>query len=267
MRTLPVLLAFVATPILAQTADSTADAPVIQDNSFLVEEAYNQESGVVQHISTFQQRRRSADFDVGIAQEWPVKSIRHQLSFDIPIARSSSSTGIGDVSLNYRYQLTGDGTTRLAVSPRISLLVPTGDWKKARGNGAAGVEVNLPVSYVISPAFVTHFNLGGGFIPSARSPLGDEANISEVSAGHSLILTVSRAIQPMVETVFARSQEVTGNDRTAWGNSTFIAPGVRAALNLESGVQIVPGIAVPIGVGSDRGTRSIFLYLSVEHGF
>ena len=37
-------------PLAAQEASSTQP---IADNSFLIEEAYNQEAGVVQHISTF----------------------------------------------------------------------------------------------------------------------------------------------------------------------------------------------------------------------
>jgi hypothetical protein len=38
-------------------------------------------------------------------------------------------------------------------------------------------------------------------------------------------------------------------------------------LNFTSGLQIVPGIAVPIGVGSSSGQRDVFLYLSFEHAF
>jgi hypothetical protein len=37
----------------AQPSSSAPAAPGIQDNSFLVEEAYNQNFGVVQHISSF----------------------------------------------------------------------------------------------------------------------------------------------------------------------------------------------------------------------
>jgi len=37
----------------AQSAQPAAAPAAIEDNSFLIEEAYNQEAGVVQHISTF----------------------------------------------------------------------------------------------------------------------------------------------------------------------------------------------------------------------
>ena len=45
--------------------------PPIQDNSFLVEEAYNQERNVVQHISTFSRLWNSKDWSYSFTQEWP----------------------------------------------------------------------------------------------------------------------------------------------------------------------------------------------------
>lgn len=49
--------------------------------------------------------------------------------------------------------------------------------------------------------------------------------------------------------------------------SLLLSPGIRYALNFESGLQIVPGVAVPIGLGPSRGGHSLFLYLSVEYGY
>lgn len=252
----------------AQQVDSASSAEAgIQDNSFLVEEAYNQEAGVVQHISTFQGRRGSSDFDFAFTQEWPFRTIRHQLSYDIPITRTGSRAGLGDVSINYRYQLFGDGSATLAVAPRLTLILPTGDWENGQGNGGAGAEVNLPVSYVISPALVTHFNLGATGIPSARNALGDRAGIYEWSAAQSTIVTSSSFIQPMLELVYSRGSEVAAEDQTARTESFVIAPGARAAFNFKSGLQVVPGFSVPIGVGPSRGDRGFFLYLSFEHAF
>lgn len=122
-------------PLAAQDVNPTriSSYPPIQDNSFLVEEAYNQEAGIVQHISIFQIARGTSDFDAAFTQEWPVGSIRHQLSYDIPVIRTGSQTGVGDLGINYRYQLLGDGGAKLAISPRLSVTLPTGDWKNARG--------------------------------------------------------------------------------------------------------------------------------------
>ena len=257
---------FCGSALRAQQPDSAAP-PIIQDNSFLVEEAYNQEAGIVQHISTFQMRRGSSDFDFVFTQEWPVRSVRHQLSYDIPISRITSRTGIGDVGINYRYQLIGDGTTRLAASPRLSLILPTGDWKESRGNGAVGFETNIPVSFVLTPWITTHSNVGGGFTPSARDSEGKRAGIFEWNLGQSAILTASSSIQPMLEVVYSRGSEVVGTDTTQRTEEFLISPGVRGAFNFASGLQIVPGIAFPLGVGPSNGERGVFLYLSFEHPF
>lgn len=221
----------------------------------------------MQHISTFQGRRGSSDFDFAFTQEWPVGTIRHQLSYDIPVTRIGSRTGIGDVGINYRYQIAGDGASQLAIAPRISLLLPTGDWKRGHGSGGAGAEVNLPVSYVLSPALVTHFNLGAAGTPSARNTAGDRAGVFEWNAAQSTIITASSKIQPMLEIVYARGSEVAGEDRTEKTESFVIAPGLRGAMNFKSGLQIVPGFSVPLGVGPSRGERGFFLYLSFEHQF
>src|SRR3954469_20067681 len=86
-------------------ADSHAqDAQPIKDNSFLVEEAYNQEAGVVQHINTFLRPTNGTGWTYTFTQEWPVPGQTNQLSYTIPVARvkdsSSGATGIGDVALN-----------------------------------------------------------------------------------------------------------------------------------------------------------------------
>jgi hypothetical protein len=266
---LPFITVLVASSLSAQQVDSVKSdsPPKIQDNSFLVEEAYNQEAGVVQHLMTFQTQRGSRDYNAAFGQEWPVGSIRHQLSYDLPFARLGSESGIGDVGVNYRYQLTGDGNTTLAIAPRVSVILPTGDWKQSRGNGAVGLDLNLPVSYVLSPDLVTHVNAGMSVTPSARNVAGQRARIQDWTLGQSLIVTRSSVIQPMLEVVYSRGQEVIGEDRTASANSFVIAPGIRSAFNFASGLQIVPGVAVPLGVGSNSGERGLFLYLSIEHSF
>ena len=258
-----------ASPLAAQSADSarTSSDPVIQDNSFLVEEAYNQEAGVVQHISAFQMARGTSGFDYSFTQEWPVQSIRHQLSYTVPVSRAGSQTAVGDLAVNYRYQLLGDGNAQLAISPRLSVLLPTGDWKKARGSGAAGLQAAIPLSYAVSPIVATHFDVGGTVTPSARNPAGDKAGIMDWFVAGSAILTASNRIQPMLEMIYVRGQEVIGDDQTARSESFLISPGIRAAFNSTSGLQIVPGIAFPIGVGPTSGERNVFFYLSFEHAF
>ena len=101
---------------LGQQAAPPTAAPGIQDNSFLVEEAYNQNFGVVQHISSFTRFFDSKDWNYTFTQEWPAPgNERHQLSYTLVALHAGafpgSGVGIGDVFLNYRYQLVGSGET------------------------------------------------------------------------------------------------------------------------------------------------------------
>jgi hypothetical protein len=261
------MLAMFLTPALASAQVAPASPPVIQDNSFLMEEAYNQETGIVQHIFTLLIHRGTSDFEGAFTQEWPVGSITHQLSYDLPLVRSEGESGLGDIRINYRYQLLGSGDTRVAVAPRFSVTLPTGDWKKGRGSGSVGFETMLPVSYVISPVFTTHSNVGANYNPSARNETGARANSFGLTLGQSLILTASNIIQPLVEMVYSGEQSVVAEEKTDWSDDFVISPGVRVAFNFKSGLQIVPGIAVPIGAGPSRGDRGLFFYLSFEHPF
>jgi hypothetical protein len=82
----------------------------IQDNSFLVEEAYNQEDGVVQHISVFQ-KLSTGDWAFTQTDEWPPHSLKHQLSVTLAATHSGdfsgSGAGWGDTAINYRLSACG----------------------------------------------------------------------------------------------------------------------------------------------------------------
>jgi len=261
-----VLLAAASTQAGAQ---ERAAPPPIADNSFLIEEAYNQEPGVVQHISVFQLFRGADSWAYTFTQEWPLFSRTHQLSFTLPIERihdgSSVATGLGDVAVNYRYQLAG--AERLSVASRLSLLLPTGRAKSDLGAGALGVQMNLPVSVVVAPKVVTHWNAGGTVTPSAKNAVGDKATTVAYNLGASVVWLARPTFNALIEIVWTREEVVTGADRTAASDGLSISPGIRWAHNFSSGLQIVPGIAFPIGVGPSAGDDAVFFYLSFEHPF
>ncbi len=249
---------------------AASDSPGIQDNSFLVEEAYNQERGVVQHIQQFE-RLRSGEWTYAFTQEWPVAGETHQLSFTAPFARAQSQSGwkegIGDVALHYRYQLAGDGESRIAVAPRLTLLLPTGNERKALGAGGTGVQVSLPVSTVLLPRLVAHWNAGLTWVRSARNEAGDRAPTRGWNLGQSFVWLMRPNVNLLVETVWTTTETVVSPGRTSRSRSFLLSPGVRWAWNRPGGLQIVPGVAVPLGIGPSRGERSILLYLSFEHPF
>lgn len=265
------LLIGLAAPVSAQSvAADSSRTPPIQDNSFIVEEAYNQDAGVVQEISALGIDRTGKSYEYDFIQEWPVGSITHQLSYTLPLVHSdlpAKTTGIGDVLLNYRYQLVGNGDASLAVAPRFTVALPTGSWRTGAGTGAAGYEAFLPVSVAVSEMLVTHLNAGVRYTPSARNQSGDRSGIVKFSLGGSAIALLTPNLNLMLETIWSRGEEVIGKNRTLASNNWTILPGVRGAINYKSGLQIVPGIGFPIGAGPSRGNHGVFLYLSFEHPF
>lgn len=248
-----------------------AQEPDIADNSFLLEEAYNQEEGVVQHISTFQRARDGGAWSYGFTQEWPAPTIRHQLSYTLSyldLGDDGGARGLGDVALNYRYQVLGGGEAdRLALAPRFSLLLPTGDDEKGLGQGGWGAQLNVPMSVQLAPTLVSHSNAGLSRTYRARNPQGVRGDLLSYNLGQSFIWKTTPKFHCMVEAVWTRGEVLTASGTREKETTFLVSPGVRFAFNLESGLQIVPGIAVPIGVGPSSGDRSIFLYLSFEHPF
>ena len=261
IKTVCSCLLFTITNISFAQKENRFDFERIEDNSFLLEEAYNQEPGVIQHISAFQ-LMNDKTWAYSFTEEWPVPNQTHQLSTTI-LFLNSGYTGWGDVALNYRYQAIM--TDRFAFSPRFSLILPTGDYKKELGNGAWGYQTNLPVSFICSRKFVTHYNLGVTYTPGAKDVSSGKSNISNVNYGASAIFLLTETFNFMVEVYGNTILLKPDNSKTEVSNALFINPIIRYAINCKSGLQIVPGIAVPIGVGPSKGEFGLFAYLSFEH--
>jgi hypothetical protein len=252
-----------ASPVLAQ--ESAKGPPRIEDNSFLIEEAYNQDAGVVQHIGTFR-RTPDAAWLSTFTQEWPAPSQRHQLSYTVPVLSArGDGTGLGDLALNYRYQALGRDEETVWFAPRLTLLVPTGSTRYGRGVGGPGVQVNLPLSVSVSRLLVTHWNVGST-VSRSRSFGGARGTPASFNAGASAILLVSPNLNVMLEGLYERNEALAELGGLVVEKRTTIVPGLRGAINFASGMQLVPGIGVPIS-GSNREDRDLFLYFSVEHSF
>lgn len=236
------------------------------DNSFLIEEGYNQEPGVVQHVTTYAHTRGLAGWLASFTQEWPVGSERHQLSFTIPVVHDGMRSGVGDVAIHYRHQLR-ELRPQLAIAPRISVVLPTGSRALERGKGSAGLEVALPVSYILNSRFVGHTNGGLTLTPAAKALDGSSDALLETFIGQSMVFLAHPNLNILAEIAWEVEESVVREGVLDRAQTFFFSPGVRAAFNVSSGLQIVPGIAVPIGVGPSRGERALFVYLSVEHGF
>ncbi len=271
-----------------------AKAPIdgIRDNSFLIEEAYNQEAGVVQHIFT----GMYAKFDRGEAddrelsfsftQEWPVFSQTHQLSYTVPYAfldsdRAEHDSGPGDVQLNYRYQMSDDAGSWPAISPRISLIFPSGDEDRGLGTGVLGYQFNLPISKTLTDHLYLNLNAGLTFFPDTGFEFSNgrrphERDLLHFNLGASVIYALTEDVHLMLEAAGNFNQELEEFSTTEGGrlrvkrprsNEVVISPGIRWATNLPDDLQLVSGLAFPIGVSDDAMDYGVFLYFSIEHPF
>jgi len=244
----------------------------IMDNSFLIEEAYNQEAGIVQHIfnavysvdriSTPHQRR----MDLSFTQEWPAYGQAHQLSYTVPYAfvreEGRWSDGVGDVLLNYRYQVFFNEKTLTAFAPRFSLVVPTGDEQKGFGSGTLGYQWSLPYSMTLGDRWFLHANAGLTFLPNAGEDPHDFLNYN---LGGSVIYCVSDRFNLMLEWVGDWNQGVTGSGDVERQFASVISPGFRTAFNFTNGSQLVLGLGVPIGLTKSAPAIGAFVYISFEH--
>jgi hypothetical protein len=258
------VLLLLAFPLTASRAPVTAQ---IQDNSFLIEEAYNQEYGVVQHISAFT-RVATGDWTYTFTQEWPLGGLRHQLSYTLPVeAVSGFGTGFGDVALNYRYQLAGNPRARRVAAPRFSILLPTGDEKEGRGAGGVGFQVNFPLTLVLSSQVITHWNAGATLTPSARNAAGETASTHDFDLGGSVVWLFRPSFNFLLETMWKDAGSVAPGGRVLAETGWVLSPGIRWAFDMPGDLQIVPGVAYSVGLGPGSDEDALFLYLSFEHPF
>ncbi len=230
----------------AQEQKTNGFSKAIEDNSYLIEEAYNQEDRVVQHIfNTYNERDPKSYFGT-FTQEWPVFSQKHQFSYMLPYTSlvSGAQKGLGDIMLNYRFQLTGHDDF-ITLSPRFSLILPTGDADKGLGNGTIGYQINIPCSKRLSEYLVIHANAGLTMIPNFDYGLSEKKNNLMYSVGASAIVLVNQNFNVMLEYLnnFVTDYEANGNKKM--NTETYLNPGVRFAFDLGK-AQIVPGFSVPI---------------------
>ena len=263
--------------LVAVSANAAEKRPidVIEDNSFLIEEAYNQEPGVVQHIfnAQYTQSGRTHGWQFNFTQEWPVFSQDHQFSYTIPsyhfIDEGSRVSGLGDLLLNYRYQLVYEGDIKPALAPRFSLILPTGNRKKATGNNVVGYQLNLPVSKKVSDQIALHFNLGATILPHVK-PVDDDGNsakksLTSVNVGGSAIYALYPRFNLMLEWVGNSEQSFDNTGKRQRSFLSTLSPGFRTAVVNEDNLQIVTGAAMPIGLNHKTDNLGAFLYFSIEH--
>lgn len=256
-----VLLGLGAPAARAQTpasAPPSAEPFQIKDNSFLVEEAFNQEPRIFQNIVNWQYQ--DGEWFLAFTQEWPAPGMRHQLSYTIPFNALRDGDGIGDSLLNYRVQVLEEGPGRPAFAPRVSLIVPT-----ARVDRSSGLQVNLPFSKQRND-FYFHWN--AGFTWQHRGD--NRPNLVSPSFAGSAIFRVAPMLNVMVESllVFLNTEVAPGVTRETEHNANFtLSPGLRRGWNVAEEKQLVIGAALPITWDDGSTNVGIFGYFSYELPF
>ncbi|AFX99966.1 transporter [Bdellovibrio bacteriovorus] len=254
--------------VWAVVASWTAQAAeVVKDNSFLIEEAYNQDPGVVQFIQSYQYMDPSNEWTYNFTNEIPMGSMDHQFSYVIPVMKlngAEDDTNIGDVLLNYRYQLMN--TDLIAIAPRFTLIVPTGDYKKGFGSGVAGFQFNQAVSVTLSDRWTNHWNAGFTFTPDAKNSAGDTATVFGFNFGTSVIYNVTPKTNLLCEFVMNSNEVVVSQDAKATEQTYYVVPGIRTAFDVGEETEIVPGVGALLGLGPSavEHERGVFVYLSIE---
>ena len=257
-----------------------AERPIdgISDNSFLIEEAYNQEEGVVQHIFTaiYSSDFRLRGWGFSFTEEWPLFSENHQFSFTIPWSHlrdeGQRQNGINDILLNYRYQALNEDTHGVAFAPRFSLILPTGNRRKGTGDGVVGYQWNLPFSKKVTADVALHANLGLTYQPNVRAPLDAPGNplsrrrtLLGYNLGASAIYAANARFNFMLEWLGLSEQDIDGDGKRNRQFKSILSPGVRAAVINEKELQSVVGLGLPVGLNRRAENYGVFLYLSIEH--
>jgi DtxR family transcriptional regulator, Mn-dependent transcriptional regulator len=255
------LVISLATGAAAQQAAATpgngSEPFKIADNSFLVEEAFNQEAGIFQNI--FNAAHSGGNWAATFTQEWPVVSQKHQFSYTLVWGSEDGDAEFGDTLLNYRYQVMLEGPGRPAFSPRLSLILPTASG----GGGDTGLQVNLPFSKQTGDIY-WHWNAGLTWIPSSGDGEGKHSLESPFLAG-SAIVRLHPMLHAMLESVILFDEQA--NVGSVHEKTFTLSPGLRGGWNLGD-TQLILGVAVPFTwTGDSDHDTAAFFYLSYELPF
>lgn len=253
--------------------------PAFEDNSFLLEEAFNQPMGVIQHISNFTMDKfRNGNLVYSFTQEIPLTDLTHQISYSLyynvrnPGNEKVRAYGFGDLYVSYRPYLLGENDWAMVI-PRFTVIIPTGKAIDGQGCGGWGGQFNLAVTKRLSRKVISHYNIGYTFISKAdkylSTTIGDskltyERNLQHQNIGASLIWYPKRKLNFLLEYVSSFVSDIEDDGKISHGHQLTMNPGIRYCID-NGRMQIVPGISVPINFEGGQYLQSgLFLYLSFE---
>jgi hypothetical protein len=261
------------------TARAAEPRPIdgFSDHSFLLEEAYNQERGEVQHTlrAVYSRDLRLRGWSFNFEQESWLFTENHQVAFNIPFYHlredGEKQLGVGDIQIEYRYQLTDERPNVPAVAPGFGLILPTGNRDKGTGNGVVGYEWSVAASKKVASRLAVHANFGLTYLPKVRVPLdadqrrSPKRSLVSYDVGASAVFALLSDIHMLLEWVGEFEEEINDKGRRKRDFKAILSPGIRATLVNEDRLQSVVGVGIPIGVTGPAENYGVFLYLSLEH--
>jgi DtxR family Mn-dependent transcriptional regulator len=256
-------------PARAQTttsptpSSSAAEPFAITDNSFLVEEAFNQDPGVVQNIFGWT-RGESGGWLGSFVQEWPLGGMKHQISYSLPFSGGDSAvTHLDSVLINYRFQVMEEGSGHPAFSPRLSLMLPTG--RHSAPDHHPGFQTNLPFSKQAGDLYF-HGNAGLTWTHGVELGNGARTNLTSPFLAASAIWRTTKMFHLMLESTLAWNDSILDAGDKGRVRTWTLLPGFRRGWNFGER-QVVVGLGMPITGSSEDTTLGVLTYFSYELPF
>jgi hypothetical protein len=244
-----------------------------EDNSFLLDEAFTQEKGIMQFITTiYNDNLRSKNFAYTFSHEIPLTH-RHQVSYSLRynFMKAQARNGWGDTNIGYTYRLSGKEAWIMIV-PQLTIILPTGDPSRGLGYGGLGGRLNLTLTKRLSRKLVSHYNVAHTIIHNADrydDVSGEyvkvfEKTLHDQDLAGSIIWYPARKINIMLEYISSFRSQIAADGAISKVQESVLNPGFRLALDLKT-LQIVPGLSVPIAFTDDyQHQTGVLIYVSIE---
>lgn len=224
------------------------EALPLPNTTFLIEEAWRSDAAIMQHAVWFTEEDRTYVWTLELATpERP-----HRFSMSLPVTiRDPALLSVSEISLDYAWQFMGQSGDRMALSPRVSLIVPI-DGHTLRSD-ALGIDVAVPLTVLHRPSLATHWNVRAGWSPRAGGRI-------ETALGFGAVRAVGERLIAVLETELGTYSE--GGDRI---EELIVSPALRWRLEPLASRGIFPGFAVPITHSSGDFTVGVVFQMMFEH--
>jgi hypothetical protein len=239
----------------------------IDDNSFILEEAYNQRPGEFQFIQIYRSYKSGKEYRFISEGEMPLGSEKHQFSYQFARENGADEGSVGDTTLNYRIQSLNEPD--LLMAHRFGLILPTGSVDKESSYGVTGLRYVQANTFILNDYWDNHWNLGINHYPEAKVKFSDKRRtLNEYGIGSSLIYHWKDNLNLLLEATYETLEELNLNSKKKFRNIFTLLPGVRTAIDLSwKETQIVPGLGFPVRFEDEDIDHGLFVYLSIEPKF